>query len=171
MCGDYKQFGWIRAASVGSIGLGVLSLAVMLACAGLAFASRELQYVSFVAGWNILRVASAIQVLAQGFIAVMLSFWGTVVLTEHYFIKLIAIVGIAALVAGFMVIVAIFAKPDDTLDRRRRGDHARRLAGAVGPRRRPVPRGWARSRRRTSSAASTTTSSSPSTRCTWSATS
>ena len=115
VCGDYRQFGWIRAASVGSIGLGVLSLAVMLACAGLAFASRELQYVSFVAGWNILRVACAVQVLAQGFIAVMLSFWGTVVLTERYFIKLIAIVGIAALIAAFKVIVAIFAKPDDTL--------------------------------------------------------
>ena len=53
--------------------------------------------------------------LAQGFIAVMLSFWGTVVLTDRYFIKLIAIVGIAALVAGFKVIVAIFARPDDTL--------------------------------------------------------
>ena len=37
------------------------------------------------------------------------------VLTERYFIKLIAIVGIAALIAAFKVIVAIFAKPDDTL--------------------------------------------------------
>jgi Zn-dependent protease with chaperone function len=115
VCGDYKQFGWIRTASVWCIGLGVLSLAVMLACAGLAFASRELQYASFVAGWNVLRVASAIQVLAQGFIAVMLSFWGTVVLTERYFVKLIAIIGVAALVAAFQVIVAIFKKPDDTL--------------------------------------------------------
>jgi Zn-dependent protease with chaperone function len=115
VCGDYAQFGWIRAASIGSLGLGIFSLVVMLACAGLAFASRELQYASFVAGWNVLRVASAVQVLAQGFIAVMLSFWGTVVLTDRYFVKLIAIVGIAALVAGFKVIVAIFARPDDTL--------------------------------------------------------
>ena len=87
----------------------------MFVCAGLAFASRELQYVSFVAGWNILRVASAFQVLIQGFIAVMLSFWVTVVLTERYFIKLVAIIAIAALVAAFTVIVAIFRKPDDTL--------------------------------------------------------
>jgi Zn-dependent protease with chaperone function len=114
-CGDYRQVGWIRTASVSSIGLGVLSLAVMLACAGLAFASRELQYASFVAGWNVLRVASAIQVLAQGFIAVMLSFWVTVVLTERYFGKLIAVVAIAAVVAAFKVILAIFKKPDDTL--------------------------------------------------------
>jgi Zn-dependent protease with chaperone function len=115
VCGDYRQFGWIRAASVGTLGLGVLSLGVMLVCAGLAFASRELQYVSFVTGWNFLRLASAIQVLAQGLIAVMLSFWGTVVLTERYFVKLVAIIGIAALIAAFKVIVAIFKKPDDTL--------------------------------------------------------
>jgi Zn-dependent protease with chaperone function len=116
VCGDYHQFGWIRLASVGSTGLGVASLAVMLVCAGLAFASRELQYVSFVAGWNLLRVASAIQVLVQGFIAVMLSFWGTVVFTEHYYAKLIAIIGLLALVAAFKVIVAIFKKPEDVLE-------------------------------------------------------
>jgi Zn-dependent protease with chaperone function len=115
VCGDYRQFGWIRTASVGSLGLGVVSLVVMLVCAGLAFASREWQYVSFVAGWNILRVASAIQVLAQGFIAVMLSFWGTVVFSEHYYAKLIAIIGVLALLAAFKVIVSIFKKTDDTL--------------------------------------------------------
>jgi Zn-dependent protease with chaperone function len=116
VCGDYRQFGWIRTASVGSLTLGVVSLVVMLICAGLAFFSRELQYVSFVAGWNFLRVASAAQVLAQGFIAVMLSFWGTVVLTEHYYAKLIAVIGLLALVAAYKVIVAIFAKPADRLE-------------------------------------------------------
>jgi len=116
VCSDYRQFGWIRRASVWSAGVGIVSLVVMLACAALAFASRELQYASFVAGWNILRVTSAFQVIAQGFIAVMLSFWGTVVLTEHYYVKLIAVVALLALVAAFRVIMAIFAKPDDTLD-------------------------------------------------------
>ncbi|MEO5820401.1 MAG: M48 family metallopeptidase [Vicinamibacteraceae bacterium] len=116
VCGDYRQFRWIHAASVGSIGLGIASLVVMLVCAGLAFASRELQYASFVAGWNLLRVASAIQVLLQGFIAVMLSFWGTVVFTEHYYVKLIGVIGLLALVAASKVIVSIFKKPDDRFD-------------------------------------------------------
>jgi Zn-dependent protease with chaperone function len=116
VCGDYRQFGWIRTASLGSIGLGAVSLLVMLGCAGAAFASRELQYASFVAGWNILRVASAIQVLVQGFIAVMLSFWGTVVLTEHYYVKLIVVIGLLALAAAFKVIVSIFKKIDDTFE-------------------------------------------------------
>lgn len=116
VCGDYRQFGWIRRASVWSMGVGVFALVVMLTCTALAFASRELQYLSFVAGWNVLRVTGAFQVIAQGFIAVMLSFWGTVVLTEHYYVKLIAVVALLALVAAFRVIVAIFTKPDDNLE-------------------------------------------------------
>jgi Zn-dependent protease with chaperone function len=115
-CGDYRQIRWIGQASLWSAGLGLVSLVVMLVCAALAFSSRGLQYASFVAGWNVLRVASAIQVVVQGFVAVMLSFWGTVVLTEHYYAKLIALVGLLALVAAFKVIVAIFKKPDDTLE-------------------------------------------------------
>ena len=116
VCGDYKQLAWIRRASVWSVGLGLVSLGVVVACAGLAFASRGLQYASFVFGWNFLRVASAIQVLAQGFVAVMLSFWGTVVFTEHYYVKLIIVVAGLALVAAFTVIVSIFKKTDDRLD-------------------------------------------------------
>jgi Zn-dependent protease with chaperone function len=115
VCGDYKQFGWIRMASVWSGVLGLVSLLVMAVCAVLAFSSRGLQYASFVAGWNFLRVTSAIEVIAQGFIAVMLSFWGTVVLTESYYVKLIAVVALLALVAAWRVIAAIFAKSDDTL--------------------------------------------------------
>ena len=61
-------------------------------------------------------MTSAFQVIAQGFIAVMLSFWGTVVFTEHYYVKLIAVVALLALVAAFGVIVAIFKKPDDKLE-------------------------------------------------------
>ena len=30
VCGDYRQFGWIRTASVGTLVLGVVSLVVML---------------------------------------------------------------------------------------------------------------------------------------------
>lgn len=115
-CGDYRQFRWIAQASIASIALGLFSLVLVLGCAGLSFASRELQYLSFVAGWNILRVTSAVQVVAQGFIATMLSFWLTVVFTEHYSLKLVAVVGIAALAAAGTVIVAIFRKPADDFE-------------------------------------------------------
>lgn len=114
-CGDYAQFAWIRRASTGSIVLGLVSVVVILGCAGLSFVSRDWQYASFVAGWNVLRAASAFQVAAQGFVAVMLSFWLTVVFTERYSLKLVAVVGILALFAVGAVILSIFKRLDDTM--------------------------------------------------------
>lgn len=116
VCGAHQQFRWIEQASVGASALGVFSLLFIFACVGLSFVSREAQYRSFVAGWNFLRVASAVQVLAQGFIAVMLSFWVTAFFFESYYIKLILIVGVAALGAAFVLIRSIFRKPSDKLE-------------------------------------------------------
>lgn len=114
-CGDFAQLGWIGQASLGSIALGLLSLIVVIACVALSFVSRNAQFASFVAGWNFLRVASTLQVLAQGFIAVMLSFWVTAFFFERYFVKLVLIAGVLALGAAGMVILAIFRKPADEL--------------------------------------------------------
>jgi len=115
-CGDFAQLGWIAQASMGSIVLGLLAVLVSVTCVGLSFLSRQAQYVSFVAGWYFLRLASAVQVIAQGFIAVMLSFWVTAYFFESYFIKLVGLAGIAALMAVGMVIIAIFKKPHSKLD-------------------------------------------------------
>jgi Zn-dependent protease with chaperone function len=114
-CGDHTQIRWIALTSLGSIALGCLSLVLMLACVAISFASRQLQYLTFVAGWNFLRLASALQVLAQGFVAVMLSFWLTAFYFERYSVKLIAIVGIAGLTAAALVIRGIFQKTNDKL--------------------------------------------------------
>jgi Zn-dependent protease with chaperone function len=115
-CGDYAQLGWIVQVSLGSALLGLLSVLVSVVCVSLSFLSRQAQYLSFVAGWNFLRVASAIQVLAQGFLAVMLSFWVTAYFFERYYVKLIGAMGIIALMAAGSVILAIFKKPDDRLE-------------------------------------------------------
>jgi Zn-dependent protease with chaperone function len=115
-CGDQAQIRWIALASLGSIALGVLSLVLVLACVAISFSSRQLQYLTFVAGWNFLRLASALQVLAQGFVAVMLSFWLTAYYFERYSVKLIAIVGIAGLTAAALVIRGIFQKTNNKLE-------------------------------------------------------
>ena len=115
-CGDFAQMRWIASASALSIALGLFSLLVVLACVGISFISRELQHLTFVAGWYFLRVASAVQVLAQGFVAVMLSFWLTAYFFEIYVVKLIVVVGIAALGAAALLLAAIFKKIDDKLE-------------------------------------------------------
>ena len=115
-CRDYAQLRQIVQASFASIVLGLLSVVVAIVCAALSFLSRPAQYLSFATGWQLLRVASAIQVLTQGFIAVMLSFWVTAYFFERYYVKAVVCAGVLALAAAVVVIIAIFKRPRDRLD-------------------------------------------------------
>ena len=114
-CGDYRQFGWIRTASrvVHRPRRGLARRHARLRRPGVRLARAAVRQLR-----RRLELPARRQRhpgAGQGFIAVMLSFWGTVVLTERYFVKLVAIVAVAALVAAFRSIVAIFKKTDDTL--------------------------------------------------------
>lgn len=115
LCSDLLQLRAIRLASLGSLWLGLLALCVMLACAGLAFSSRQAQYLSFVTGWNVLRVASLVQVVAQGFVLVMLSYWLSAFFLNIYVPKLIAVLACLAAIAAYRAIRAIFHEPADKL--------------------------------------------------------
>jgi len=84
---------------------GVLVLLAITGIGALAFLNNQAQYVSFVVGWNLLRVTSALQVLTQGSLLVWLSFWVTAFFTQSYYVKLIVIV---AVFAGIAVLHAIF---------------------------------------------------------------
>jgi Zn-dependent protease with chaperone function len=110
-CSDVRQFGWMRQLALGSVALGLVSALIAVLCALAAFYSRGFQYGSFVVGWNVLRVTGALQALAQGVLAVWLSYWMTAVWFERYFPKLIGIVGILAAIALFHVVSAIFRRP------------------------------------------------------------
>ena len=56
MCGDHMQITWIERASLASILGGLCAVLFVLVCVGLSFTSRRAQYLSFLAGWNFLRV-------------------------------------------------------------------------------------------------------------------
>jgi Zn-dependent protease with chaperone function len=110
-CSDVQQFEWMRLLALGSIVLGLFSGMIALLCALAAFVSRPFQYGGFVVGWNVLRVTGALQALAQGGLAVWLSYWMTAVWFERYYPKLILMVGILAALALFLVVAAIFRRP------------------------------------------------------------
>ena len=110
-CSDVRQFDWMRLLSLASVALGLVSAALALLCTLAAFVSRPLQYGGFVVGWNVLRVTGALQALAQGALAVWLSYWMTAVWFERYYPKLIVIVGVLAAFALFQVVRAIFRRP------------------------------------------------------------
>lgn len=114
VCSRYSelwQYNVVVSLACWTMLAGAVVLFAILALGALAFANRNAQYVSFVMGWNLLRFFSAAELLVQGMLLVWLSFWVTAFFFERYYIKLI---GIAALVAGaaiFLALVAIFKRP------------------------------------------------------------
>jgi len=110
-CSDVRQFEWMGLVALASALLGLVSAVIALLCALAAFVSRPFQYGGFVVGWNVLRVTGALQALAQGALAVWLSYWMTAVWFESYIPKLILLIGILAAFALFTVVVAIFRRP------------------------------------------------------------
>ncbi|WP_308418654.1 M48 family metallopeptidase [Chitinimonas arctica] len=82
----------------------------MLGLSYSAFSDRRTQYRSFVTGWHLLRVASALEVLVQGAMLVWLSFWVTVYFWDIYSIKLVTIAGIAVGLAAIHTVRCIFLR-------------------------------------------------------------
>ncbi|RKI73354.1 peptidase M48 [Corallococcus sp. AB049A] len=115
-CSDAKQFGWAYLASWALLALGLASTVIALLCGLAAFISRPIQYGSFVVGWLVLRINSALQVVGQGVLMVWLSYWLTAIWTNRYYPKLIGMVGILAAIAIFLVVVAIFSRPPRDFD-------------------------------------------------------
>lgn len=111
-CDDYGQFRWARRVAAASIGVGLATLAVGALATLAAFRARRLQIPAFRIAWNALRVASALQVAAQGLLLVALSYWVTVWWAEVYVPKLILIAAGLTVVGVGAILKAIFTKVD-----------------------------------------------------------
>ena len=113
VCSPYSmqwQFHWADRAALWTLALGAALLAAALVLGALAFANRGLRYASFVAGWRLMTVSSAIEVVLQSAMLVWLSFWLTAFFWHSYYVKLIAIAGIAAAAAVFYAVYTLFKK-------------------------------------------------------------
>lgn len=114
LCAPYSalwQFVVVERVALATVAANALLLIVLVGLGALAFANRAAQYASFVAGWRLLTFASAAQIVAQGAFAVWLSYWLTAYFFHVYILKLIAVVAIAAAVAAYSALVAIFRRP------------------------------------------------------------
>jgi Zn-dependent protease with chaperone function len=113
VCETYSmhwQFHWAERAARATLVLGVALLLAALALGALAFVNRSLRYASFVAGWRVMTLGSAVEVILQSAMVVWLSFWLTAYFWERYYIKLVGIAGIAAAAAVFFAIYTLFKK-------------------------------------------------------------
>jgi len=109
---DYFIFRWMIRLSWFAIGFGI----VVIIAAGLSVKfsvrSQRAQYLSLSCGFFLLRIFSTTQVILQSIMLVSLSFWVTALWFEVYFVKIIGIIAIFALIAIFLIIKAIFTKTE-----------------------------------------------------------
>lgn len=102
------QFHWARRIASATLVYGAALLAAALALGALAFARRTLRQASFVAGWRLMTVSSAAEVLLQGAMLVWLSFWVTGYFWQRYYLKLVLIAGALAGLAALWAIRSMF---------------------------------------------------------------
>jgi Zn-dependent protease with chaperone function len=89
---------------------GLCLFAAIFALGALAFASRSARYLSFVVGWRVLSLASAVEVMVQGSLAVWLSFWLPAFFLKLYSVRVVLFVGIMAALAAFYALAWIFKR-------------------------------------------------------------
>jgi len=110
------QFQLTRQISAAILIAGVIMLLVICALGAAAFINRRAQYLSFVAGWRLLTLFCAIEVVIQGTLLVWLAFWVTAFFFKMYFLKLIVIAAILAALGVFHAVACIFKSVPQTTD-------------------------------------------------------
>ncbi|MEM9409721.1 MAG: M48 family metallopeptidase, partial [Planctomycetota bacterium] len=108
----FQCFRWFIRISFWSIVSGIAVFVTAGILLVLSLRSSYTQYLSLSIGWNLLRFYSALQTIVQTGLSIALSYWVTALWTNRFYPKLILIVGLAALAAVIMVIVAIFKRPN-----------------------------------------------------------
>jgi len=109
-----NYYAWFRnmiRLSFWSIASGVLVVLIGGICVVASFRSQFIQCYSLSLGWHLLRIFSALQTVAQGFMVVALSYWVTALWFNFYAVKLIFIAGAIALLAVIAVVKGIFTAP------------------------------------------------------------
>jgi Zn-dependent protease with chaperone function len=109
----YTTFCWMILLSAGSIMVGAAVLLLAGVCVALSLHSQFVQYLSLWVGWHVLRIYGALQAIVQGILLVALSFWVTALWFNAYSVKLILVVGLLALAAVGLVVVAMFRRIKD----------------------------------------------------------
>ncbi len=107
VCGSLELYALFREISLWAI---IFSLFVFLLVGTLliiSYISQPIQYWCFVISWNMAKIFSIVQVLAQGVLLVSFFYYGTILLFDRYFPYLIGIAGFAAAYAAFKMIVAL----------------------------------------------------------------
>ena len=114
VCADYSDLWQFRLAGKVAFWMlvaGGLTLLGVLVLGAITFLNRRAQYLSFLLGWRLLTLVSALEVIFQGALVVWLSFWVTAFFFESYYPKLIVLIAVVVAAAVFSTVVNIFRRP------------------------------------------------------------
>jgi Zn-dependent protease with chaperone function len=109
----YSFFRWMKWVALSCIITGISVFVLMGFSVYFSLRSQPAQYISLWAGWHILRIFAALQVIAQSCLVVGLSFWITAIWLHRYDLRLIALAVFLALPAVGAVVFAIFRRVDE----------------------------------------------------------
>lgn len=113
VCAPYSELWQFKLAgrvSFATLMVGGLVLFAILTLGALAFFNRGAQHLSFVLGWRLLVLVSALEMIVQGALAVWLSFWATAFFSGHYYPKLILLIGILVALGVLTTVGSIFKR-------------------------------------------------------------
>jgi len=108
----YATFRWMKRIAWTCLATIFLTFVMVGLSVALSLRSHSAQYYALRIGWPVLRTSAAIQVLGQGMLAVVLSYWVTAIFTDYYFVKLIFVMIALAIGAASALLKAIFGKLD-----------------------------------------------------------
>ena len=109
---QYATFRWMIRLSQLSIIVGISVFVLVGLCVLLSLWSQHVQYVSLLAGWHLLRLYGAVQVIVIGILLVELSYWVTALWWGVYWERLILIASAISIAAAIITIMAIFRRVD-----------------------------------------------------------
>ncbi len=112
-CQPYKplwQFHTVQKAAWWTLVAGAFVFASIFLLGGVSFLSSRAPALSFLFGWRLLILASALEVIVQGAFAVWLSYWVSSYFFKVYVPKLILVVAIAAGAAAVYAVIWMFKR-------------------------------------------------------------
>jgi Zn-dependent protease with chaperone function len=109
--GDVWQFVWAYRLALFAAALGLATFVAIGLLGLVAFWSRRAQYWSFMLGWRWLVAVTVAETIAQGVLAVWLSYWVTALLLEQYVPKLILMIALLAGLAVITIVRALLRRP------------------------------------------------------------
>ena len=112
ICGSMKNYALLKQASLWTLILSLIIIVLVGGLFALSYISQKVQYYCFAISWNIAKIFSIVQVLVQGTLLVSFCYYGTVLLVNRFYPKILLIIAIAAGFAAFKMIMALLSKVD-----------------------------------------------------------